>query len=164
MSGGSHSTPHYAYNSEDIDKNQLSQFMQTQEGAQFSSAYDPKLSYARSGDKYAFYDPKVTGGNFNTMLNFDRNGNAVDATPMINAFKAWQAGNTQTQTSWQNYSNAVASDGGGQGESTITSGPAMGQRRQLLGALANAGNPVPTTPTPGLGNFGASIAPGGRKP
>ncbi len=151
------------YQDSGIDQTQLAQFMNTEQGKQFSNSYDPTKAYAQSGNSYIFYDPTkaIPGGHTTLVANYGRNGQQVDPTAMINAFKEWQVGNDQTKQSWNSYAEAVAANEGGQGDNTITTGAGLGQRQALLGALTNAGNPIPTTPTPGLGSFGTNTKPPG---
>lgn len=120
----------------DIDKNALATFMTTESGKQYASMYNPAHSYAQIGDSIQYYDTAAfdSGGarGFRTL--------SADVSPLINAFKAWQSGNQQTQTNWQNYAQTVDANKGGQGDNTIITGAAEGQRQQLLGALAFGGS------------------------
>lgn len=129
------------------DTSQLGAFIASNEGQQFASSYNPTNLYAQVGTSIQSYAP-------GTNLNQTTVGQ--DVVAMMNAYNAWVAGNAQTQTNWANYAGAANANEGGEGDQTITGGPAQSQRTSLLGALANAGNP--TTPTTGLGVFGASAA------
>ena len=140
--GGSSGVPDYA-----IDPSQLALYMQSEAGKGFAGTgvYNPAGQYLMG-----------TGAGGPGTVGYTNTANGLDTTAFIQAFQSWQAGNQQTQQNWQNYSEAVAANGGGEGDQTITSGLGVSQRNQLLGALANAGNP--TTPTPGLGSFGTQTA------
>lgn len=145
MAGGGGVSTGTAY---DVDQEQLSSFMQSEQGKQYSDSYNPNNSYAKVGDSLQSYDPKKIDS---SALGLYRTV-GQDVGPMLTAFQQWMKGNAQTQTNWQNYASAVNANEGGQGDNTITGGAAQGQRQVLLGALANAGNP--TSPTPGLGSMG----------
>lgn len=71
---------------------------------------------------------------------------------LLNEFENWTKSNQQSQQSWQNYADTAAANEGGEGDQTITSGAAQGQREALLGALANPN--TPTQPTVALGVMG----------
>lgn len=154
MSGGGGVS--HAQNLE-IDQGALAKYMTTQEGQQFAKMYNPGNAYATVGDSIQAYDPDQYKQHFGTTGNgqanvADRTEVGPDVSGMIKAFQAWQAGNAQTQANWQNYTNLVNANAGGEGDNSIITGVAQGQRTQLLGSLANAGNP--TVPTPGLGSMG----------
>lgn len=120
---------------------QLKAFTQSQAGAQYAALYDPNAVYSYDGNSsFLAYNPSTK--------------DQWDVSGFVNAFKTWNNSNQQTQTNWQNYSTAVGANQGGEGDNTITSGPAVSQRNSLLGALANAGRT--TAPTPGLAVMGAA--------
>lgn len=121
-----------------VDEAGLSDFIRSGTGSQFANTYKPGSSYVDTGEQLLGYAPGTSGG-------------GQDSTAMLREFEKWSAANAQTKANWSNYSNAVNANEGGQGDNTITVGDAVGQRQQLLGALANAGNP--TEPTPGLGSM-----------
>lgn len=85
--------------------------------------------------------PDVSGGGWG---NVDLN--------LVNTFEGWVKSNQQSQSNWQNYADSVTANEGGEGDQTITSGAAQGQREALLGALANPNQP--TEPTVALGVMG----------
>ena len=143
MSGGGSDTP--TFTPVDVDQGNLGQFMQSQAGQAYASLYKPGDSYVQSGSTIS----SVGNGSC---------GAGRDVTAMMTAYDAWMTGMGQTKTNWENYAATVAANEGGEGDNTITSGPAVGQRQALLGALANAGNPAPTQPTPGLGSMGMPSA------
>ena len=131
-----------------VDEASLSQFIKSGQGAQYASQYTPGNTYYQISD-----------GSYFTQGKDNSQGGYV--TEMMNAYNSWKTGQNQSQANWQNYANIVNANEGGQNDNTITTGPAVSQRNDLLGALANAGNP--TTPTPGLGTFGVSAALGAKQ-
>lgn len=137
-----------------VDPNQLSSFIQTGQGQKYKDLYNPGMAYAQFGDSVQAYDPNAGYD----LGHVNRAG--YDVSAMIGEFHQWQQSNAQTQQNWQNYATAVSANSGGQGDNAISVGPAVSQRKVLLGALANGGT-NPTTPTPGLGTLGAASAGGG---
>lgn len=141
------------------DTSQLGNFIQTAAGAQYASLYAPGATYTQVNSGAV-----LSSKNTNKISSTDAQG--TDVSAMLNAYQAWASGNAQAQTNWQAYADKANANAGGQGDQTITTGPAVGQRAQLLGALAGQ----PTTPTPGLGSMGTLTqngmpvgAPGGKK-
>lgn len=119
-----------------VSQSQLAEFMNSGAGQNFASLYDPNATYYQNGQVVTAFNSKnpniPTGGQ--------------NVTNLMAAFNSWQAGNQQTQNNWQNYANAVNASEGGEGDQTVTSGSAVSQRSQLLGALTQ-----PNTPAGALG-------------
>lgn len=143
--GGSGSSTAQPYTMPGTDA-QLQQFIKTQAGQQYASMYQPNQSYAQVGNSIQVGSPGDYMGsvNGNTQV-------GPDVSAMMTAFGNWMSSNAQTQTNWQNYANAASANEGGEGDQTITSGAAQGQREALLGALANPN--AATSPTVGLGSM-----------
>ena len=136
-SGTSSATPY------SFDTSQLQAFIGTTAGQQYAGLYNPSSSYYQVGDSIqASSSANETGAKTA----------GTDVTAMVQAYQNWVGSNNQTKTNWQAYADAVNANGGGEGDNTITQGAAVSQRNQLLGALANVGQP--TAPTPGLGSMG----------
>lgn len=144
MSGGGGDSP--VYTPKGYDPNDIASFMKTQNAAPFTpeqlSMLHETFNVQQGPNPLAPMAPFKDGRW--QPVNLD----------MVNAFEGWVAANNQTKQNWNNYASLVNANQGGEGDSTITSGPAQSQRNQLLGALA--GN-VTKTPTPGLGSFGTLL-------
>lgn len=178
MGSGGSSTAQAGPSPYSVDSTSLQQFLGTKTGSAYASLYDPKNSYVKNGSsiyavpanggvvapqatpQYGNPNPRADATTLiNSMTNAQNTAAAAnsaapgpDVTQFMTAYESWQAGNNQSQQNWKNYSQAVAANQGGEGDNTITTGAAVGQRQQLLGALAAE----PTVPTEGLGPLGAT--------
>lgn len=147
--GGSSQTQDTAGEHLAIDPNSLAEFMQTAEGKRYAGSYTPGASYYQSQTGVKSYAPGFTGSY----------SGGTDVSAMMADYTQWVGGMAQTKQNWQNYADQAAKFEGGQGDQTITSGPAVSQRSTLLASLAG---PMPTAPTPGLGAMGVAKRPGAK--
>jgi hypothetical protein len=138
-----------AWTAKNYDPNQIASFASTESAKSKFTPEQIKMLYGAYGG--------VQGGNGLGVLD-NKSGKYLDIN-LVNEFETWMKSNQQTQQNWQNYANAVNANNGGEGDNTITTGAAVSQRNQLLGALAN---PNATTPTPGLGSFGSVMGAGAK--
>ncbi len=160
MGGGGSDAP--AASPYDIDKSQLSTFLRSGLGQQYAADYAPQNSYAAMGSSIFAYDPRDFQGQA-SQFSLGQNlasSRSRDVTGFMTAYQAWLQGNQQSQNNWETYAQTVAANSGGEGDNTITEGPAQSQRNVLLGQLTNAGVEQPLQ-RPGLGSMGAvRIGPG----
>ena len=129
--GGSNS---YTTTPLDINHDQMKQFVQSGQGQQYAPLYDPNQVYYGINGQSGIY-AQVPGSK----------QKGINVDDMIHAFSVWQTGDNATKASWQNYAALANANSGGEGDQTITTGAALGQRQALLGAMGN-----PTQGTPGI--------------
>ena len=145
-----------------VDDASLQTFLKSANGAAYASSYAPGATYTQIGSNIysggATWKPNQVGG-----VNTDSSGTippvggmtdpagsgsvqgGTNVTAFMMAYQAWLAGQNQTAANWKNYAETVSANAGGEGDNTITSGAAVGQREALMGVLAQ-----PTAPTPGM--------------
>jgi hypothetical protein len=163
MGGGGSDNPTYTaknYNPADV-----AAFANTQSGQKFSPEQLNMLYTAYGVSQGPNGLGVVAGPKGGDPNNPTGAWNNVDLN-LVNTFEGWVKSNQQSQNNWQNYADSVTANEGGEGDQTITSGAAQGQREALLGALANPNQP--TQPTVALGVMGTlkkngvAIPPGGK--
>jgi hypothetical protein len=147
MGDGGSDNPQYT--AKNYNPGDVSAFMKTQTASSWTpeqlnllyNAYDVKQGPNGLGVVSGGGDPSTATGGWKD----------VDLG-LVNTFEGWMKSNEQTKTNWKSYADTAAANEGGEGDQTITSGAAQGQREALLGALANPNQP--TSPTVALGTMG----------
>jgi len=135
-SGASTATPY------SVNEDQLAKFISTQEGQQYAGQYVPGATYSQIGTSIQ----RGSAGDPTDIQNQKNNsgwgaGTLVgpDVSSMMAAFNAWVADQSNANQTWQNYSDLIAKEAGGEGQDTILAKAASNPYQSLLAAQQNAG-------------------------
>ena len=106
----------------DINQANLEKFIQnTAEGRQFQGQYAALIGGANATANQGLQF-NTTSGSVGVATR-NAQGTETDITAMMHAYDAWNADQTNTQQTWQNYATLVAQQAGGEGQSTILGTP-----------------------------------------